>query len=82
MRLLAIRSTRECIIKVEGKRTSRSIPVINAASSLARKQHALATSAGVEGRRSGMVSTKAALFSSVSGFPRKRCVLFFIRKYA
>lgn len=48
---------------------------MKSASSLARKLHVFATSAGVEGRPRGIVDTNAALFSSVSGFPRKRWVL-------
>jgi hypothetical protein len=50
-------------------------PVMNAASSLARYVHAFATSLGVEPRPRGTTDRNALRFSSVSGFPKNRCVL-------
>ncbi len=51
--------------------TGRHTPVMNPASSDTRYTAALATSSGCDSRPSGMVATKRARFSGVSGTPMK-----------
>lgn len=55
--------------------TGNSIPVMNEASSLARKAVALATSSGVANRPKGMLDRMLLLFSGVSIPPRIRGIL-------